>query len=89
MGSHPSNGVVERGIQSIEGQVRVLKDCLEEKWNIKIKSKHAVIPWIVEYAAHLLNRFEVGHDGRTAYERCKGKPAKNMGIEFGEAVLWR
>ena len=28
VGSHASNGVVERGIQSVQGQVRVLKDCL-------------------------------------------------------------
>ena len=89
VGSHSSNGVVERGIQSVEGQVRVLKDCLEEKWGIKIEAKHAIVPWIVEYASHLLNRFEVGHDGRTAYERCKGKAAKSVGVEFGEGVLWR
>ena len=49
----------------------------------------AVIPWLMEYAAHLLNRFEVGHDSKTAYERCKGKRARCAGIEFGEAVLWR
>ena len=35
------------------------------------------------------DRFEVGHDRKTAYERCKGKKANNMGIEFGEGVLWR
>ena len=87
--SHASNGVVERGIQSVEGQVRVLKGALESRWNVKIGTKHMVLPWIVEYAAHLLNRFEGGHDGKTAYERCKGKMAKSMGIEFGEGVLWR
>ena len=37
----------------------------------------------------LLNRFEVGADGRTAYEMNKGKKATTMGIEIGEAVLWR
>ena len=86
--SHASNGVVERAIQSVQGQVRVMKGALEERWGVKIGSKHAVIPWIVEYAAHLLNRFEVSHDGKTAYERYKGKFAKHMGIEFGEGVLW-
>ena len=45
--------------------------------------------WIVERAGHTLNRFEVGKDGRTAFERCKGKKARHLGIEFGEAVLWR
>ena len=51
--------------------------------------KHPVIPWIVEHAAFLLNRLQVGKDGKTAYERCKGKPAKTPGIEFGEMVLWK
>ena len=87
--SHASNGVVERAIQSVQGQVRTMKGALEDRWGVKIGSKHAVIPWIVEYAAHLLNRFEVSHDGKTAYERYKGKSAKHMGIEFGEGVLWR
>lgn len=47
------------------------------------------MPWLIEYASFLLNRFEVGHDGKTSWERCKGKRAKTLGIEFGEAVLWR
>ncbi|MGB2167266.1 MAG: hypothetical protein ACPH3M_08550, partial [Candidatus Puniceispirillales bacterium] len=50
---------------------------------------HPAIPWIVEHAAVLLNRFEVGHDGKTALERNKGKKAKFLGIEFGEAILWK
>ena len=50
---------------------------------------HPVMTWMVESAACLLNRFEVGRDGRTAYERCKGKPARTSGIEFGELILWR
>eukprot|EP00974_Lingulodinium_polyedra_P004404 411738-Lingulodinium_polyedra.AAC.1 len=32
---------------------------------------------------------EVGHDGKTAYERCKGKSAKVQGVEFGEGVRWK
>ncbi len=34
----------------------------------------------------LLNRFEVGKDGKTAYERCKAKKARTLGLEFGEAI---
>ena len=89
VGSSASNGVVERAILSVEQQVRVMKDAIENRWGVKIGTKHPVIPWIVEYAAVLLNRFEVGHDGKTAFERNKGKKAKTLGIEFGEAVLWK
>ena len=84
-----SNGVIERGIQSIEGQVRVLLDALETRWGVKIPVYHPVICYLIDYASFLLNRFEVGHDGKKNYERCKGKRAKTLGIEFGEATFWR
>jgi len=87
--SSASNGVVERGIQSAQGQIRTIKDGLESRWKREIAAVECIVPWIVEWSAHVLNRFEVGKDGRTAYERCKGKQAKHLGIEFGEAVLWR
>jgi len=87
--SSASNGVVERGIQSAQGQIRVLKDALEDRWKREIAAVECIVPWIVEWSAHVLNRFEVGKDGRTPFERCKGKRAKHLGIEFGEAVLWR
>ena len=89
VGSSASNGVVERHVQTIQQQSRVLKSALESRWGVKIPTLHAVVPWLVEYAGLLVNRFEVGRDGKTRFERCKGKKAKTLGIEFGEAVLWK
>ena len=43
----------------------------------------------MEYAAFLLNRFEVGRDGKTSFERCAGKKAKVLGVEFGEGIFWK
>ena len=54
-----------------------------------METRHPAIPWITEHAAVLLNRFEVGHDGKTAYERNKGKNAKVLGMQFGEAIPWK
>ena len=88
VGSSQSNGVAEKAIQSVQGQVRVLKLALEKRRGIQIPHRHSVMPWVVEYAAFLLNRYEVGHDGKTVYERSKGKRAKTLGIEFGEGVHW-
>jgi hypothetical protein len=89
VGSSGSNGVVERAIRSVEQPIRVMRDALEFRAGIKLTARHPIMTWITEYAAHLLNRFEVGHDGKTAYERCKGKQAKTLGIEFGESILWK
>ena len=36
-----------------------------------------------------MNRVEVPVVGKTAYERCKGKKAEVLGLEFGEKVLWK
>ena len=44
VGSSASNGIVERAIQSVQGQVRVMKDALENKWGAKIGAKHSVVP---------------------------------------------
>ena len=89
VGSSGSNGVVERAIRSVEQQVRVMKDALEHRTGLQLAPRHPLMTWLVEYASHLLNRFEVSHDGQTSYERCKGKRAKTLGIEFGESVLWK
>ena len=89
VGSSGSNGVVERAIRSVEQQVRVMKDALEHRTGMQLTPRYPLMTWITEYAGHLLNRFEVGHDGKTAYERCKGKRTKTLGIEFGEAILWK
>ena len=89
VGSSGSNGVIERAIQSVEAQIRTMKAAFENRIMSKIDDQHAVITWLTEYAALLLNRFEVGRDGKTAYERMKGKSAKVRGAEFGEKVLWK
>ena len=83
------NGVVERGVQSTEGQIRVARSALEMRIGAKIEPEHAVMTWLIEYVSLLLNRYEVGRDGRTAYERNKNKSSKLMGLEFGVCVMWR
>ena len=89
VGSSASNGVVERAIQSVEAQMRVMRSALESRCGVKIPAASSLWAWMAEYAAVMLNRMEVGRDGKTAYERTKGKPAKHYGFEFGERVLWR
>ena len=86
VGSSASNGVVERSIQSMQQQVRVLILALEEKGKMKIPHNIRLCLGSSENSAFRLNRFEVDHDGKTAYERLNGKKAKVLGIGFGEMV---
>ena len=68
VGESQSNGVIERGVQTAEGQIRVLKDALEARIESKIPAQHNLIAWLVEFAAVLVNRYEVGHDSKTPHE---------------------
>ena len=48
-----------------------------------------MVQFLPEYVAYLLNRREIGKDGKTAYERTKGKTSAVLGLEFGEKLLWK
>ena len=68
VGSSKSNGIVERAIQSVQGMIRTMRSDIEGRWGVKIDATHSIWPWIAEHAGFLLTRFEVGRDGKTAYE---------------------
>ena len=93
--SSQSNGVAERAVQSVEGQLRTLRYALESRLGVGVViaprggDASSVVAWLTEYSAVLLNRFEVGHNGKTAHERLHMKPSRTMGVEFGETVYWR
>ena len=80
--SSGSNGRAERAVQTIEGQIRVLLLSLERNWGFQIDAREPILTYLPEYAAYLLNRLEIGKDGETAYERCKGKKATVLGIHL-------
>ena len=89
VGSSQSNGLIEPAFQDVEGQVRTMILAVESHLGEKIRSDHNLIPWLVEYAAVLLNRGQVGQDGKTAYGRLKGKAASLPGMQFVERLLWK
>ena len=82
VGSSASNVVAERGVQTVEGQIRVLKDALETRLGVTVASNHNILAWVVEFAGTLINRYEVG-------QRLRGKSSRLLGLEFGELVNFR
>ena len=87
MGSHGSNGMAERAVQELEGQVRVMKLGLEEHIGRKIDAEACIVAFLAGHAAHFISWLLVGKDDKTAYERTKGKSATVLGLEFGEKLL--
>ena len=87
--SSGSNGIIERGIKEVQGQLRAMKSALDARLGSDIRGTSNILPWMVEYGSLLINRYLVGKDGKTAYERQRGKTSKMLGFEFGEMVHFR
>ena len=88
VGESKSNGEIERAIQTVQGQMRTLKLGLESRYQRKILEDHPIWPWVVMYAALLINLCVVGEDGRTPYERRKGRRFKRELPEIGECIRY-
>jgi hypothetical protein len=87
--SRGSSGVAERSAQSVEGQLRIVLSALEKRLKRRIDTKEPIVMFMPEYAVYLLNRLEVGKDGKTPYERARGKKATVLAVEFGEKLLYK
>ena len=66
--------MVERAIQDVQAQIRTVKMALEWRYGgNKLKEDHPILPWLIRYSAMQINVARKGEDGRTAYERRRGK----------------
>ena len=89
VGESSSNGMVERAIQEVSGQIRALKLHIESKAKTKIEASHPLWPWLIEYAAMCIYMYQVGTDGKTARQRTRGRGAMASTVGFGEQVLYK
>ena len=85
---HQANGTIERSVWDIAGTARTVKCQVEHDYDMKLESDHVVLPWLIKYAGCLVTLFCVGSDGRTAYERSRGKPWKRALPKFAETIMY-
>ena len=88
-GESQSNGVAERAVQDIEEGARAHKLDLESKVGKPIPVTHNILSWMVENVSDVINKQMVGSDGKTAFERLKGKKYKGEFLEFGSNIFHR
>ena len=82
-----SNGLAERAVRSLEEQIRVIKLSFERSTKKNLSVHHPGFTWLVEHCADTLSKCIVDKDGRTAYERVKGRKYHGHVYEFGSVVL--
>ena len=87
-GESQSNGLVEEAGKTVRGFTRVFKEQLEEKTNTKLEPDDVILQWMIRWAAMNTSRFLVGKDGRTGYERRRGRKCKSHALPIGEKVWY-
>ena len=82
-----ANGVIERENLSVDGHVMVLKDAFE-RLGKKVPGDHAALAWLVEFAAVLINRYEVGPRRQDPVQAAQGEVVEAVGARVrGAAAL--
>ena len=88
-GSSQSNGVAERCVQQVEESVRVTLLDLEDATGYKVSVEDPIFAWLVMYAADVINKGLVGEDGKTAWQRVRGRSYGGKGLPFGYPIMHR
>ena len=81
-----SNGMAERAVQEVKGQIRMLKLGLESRIKRTVKLDEKIMEWLVTHASGVINSFLPGAGGRTAYYRVLGRKCEGKTFEIGEQV---
>ena len=86
-GDSASNGEAENANKLVQNQIRTMYDALKARFSpLEVPSDHPTLKWLIMFSGSLLTRFMVGSDGKTAFEREKGKRYKRALPEFGERI---
>ena len=88
-GESQSNGRAEEAGKIVREFARVLKEQMEEEASIKVAGNETITLWMVRWAAMICSRYLVGKDGRTGFERRRGRKCRIPVVPFGEWVWYR
>ena len=87
VGESQSNGIIGRAVRLVAGQARTLKAALEHRRGARVPPDARILCWLVEFAAYLMNRCDIGSDGKTPPHRLHGRRDNTPIPEFGEKIL--
>ena len=81
-----SNGRMENAVKVWQEQLRTVKHDVESKFEKRIEVGSVLFSWLIPYVTDTVNKYKVGADGLTAYERITGHRCRHLVFGFGETV---
>ena len=56
---------------------------MEHRYKAKLKESDPIWPWMIIEAAAQINRYRIGQDGKTAFQRLRGRTSREMSLTLG------
>ena len=72
-GESQAHGSADDNGRRMRNLIKVYLDQLGDKAKIKLQSTDPILLWLIRWVAMAYSRFKVGADGKTPYERQKGR----------------
>ena len=66
------------------GMIRTFKRGLEYRIKRTVPPDANILTWLVEHCGQVYNKYKRGKDGKTPWERLRGKASNSFICEFGE-----
>ena len=88
-GSSASAGGIERANFEVEKLIRTLRSRFEENYGESVGLGHKMLPFLVRHCAWLITLYQVESDGKTPFERLRGRTYQGQVAEFAEVVHFR
>jgi hypothetical protein len=86
-GHSQANGSAEQAVGAMQAQARTLLVELEQRLGTKLGPLEPIISWLASYAGTCLTLFQRSSDGRTPFERLRGRKWKDGLPELGKRVM--
>ena len=81
-----SNGKMEHAVGRWRGQLQTINHYVVKRLGRIIEVDGILFGWLIPYVTEILNKFSVGPNGRTAYERITGHKGCHVAIGCAESV---
>ena len=78
-----------KGENQANGRAEEAGKTSEENAGVTLGSSDAIVQWLVRWSAMVPSRFLIGKDGKTAYERRRGRTCTTPTELFGEKMWFK
>ena len=80
----PSANLAEGMVRRVREQARSIISQMESGAGGKIDKDADILQWAIKWAADFITNYQVGEDGKTAYERIKCRKCRHPLAQFGD-----